>query len=118
MQPPFFGKTVNVAGLSAHKASLATARLKLNVFFQIAPDKLTKAKRPGVRGLQGVDRHEEITNGNANQTVRGEKVASILPPSRPPFASVSRSNETSAGFLLNYLSNGGRERHLITQPQI
>lgn len=67
------GGAVNIAGLSAHKASLATARLKLNVSSQMARDKLTKAKRPGVRGLQGVDRHEEITNGNTNQTVRGKR---------------------------------------------
>lgn len=63
------------------------------------------------------DRVEEITDGSTNQGF-SLKVASLLPPHQTPFTSVRKSNETSAGFLLNYLSNEGREWHLITWPQI
>lgn len=100
-----------------------------NVNILFIPVKLvsTKAKIRRLRWLQRKPEWNRQINGHRIMKklqmvplIRrfSVKVASILPPSQTPFTSVQKSNETSAGFLLNYLSNGGREWHLITRPQI
>lgn len=53
-----------------------------------------------------------------SQTTRGATGNAIHPDPLSPQGVGGGSAETSTRFLLNYLFNGGRERHLITQRQI
>lgn len=70
-------------------------------------------------------RSPSLKNDNSHKTtitvdVTGNKIDPdpAHPPHKPRPPRSPRSTETSARFLLNYLFNGGRERHLITKRQI